>query len=101
MSYFNTIYADSLLPYCVFSVYMYHRSGSIRSCWSGIKTITKSLNLSCDTVKRVLTDLEQHSYLAKWVRRYRPNGAIPPISMYHRRAKGELRPFAEPRMGSI
>ena len=40
MSYFDTIYADTLLPHRAFPVYMYlkDRSGSTGSCWPGIKT---------------------------------------------------------------
>ena len=67
MSYFDTIYADTFLPHRAIPVYMYlkDRSGSTGSCWPGIKTIAKDLNLSRSTVKRALTDLEQHGYLAK------------------------------------
>ena len=48
MSYFDTIYADTLLPHRAIPVYMYlkDRSGSTGSCWPGIKTIAKDLNLS-------------------------------------------------------
>ena len=72
MSYFDTIYADTFLPHRAIPVYMYlkDRSGSTGSCWPGIKTIAKDLNLSRSTVKRALTDLEQHGYLAK-LPRYR------------------------------
>lgn len=64
------------LPHRAIPVYMYlkDRSGSTGSCWPGIKTIAKALNLSRSTVKRALTDLEQHGYLAK-LPRYRPNGS--------------------------
>lgn len=74
--YFDTIYADTLLPHRAIPVYMYlkDRSGSTGSCWPGIKTIAKDLNLSRSTVKRALTDLEQRGYLAK-LPRYRPNGS--------------------------
>ena len=76
MSYFDTIYADTLLPHRAIPVYMYlkDRSGSTGSCWPGIKTIARDLNLSRSTVKRALTDLEQHGYLAK-LPRHRPNGS--------------------------
>ena len=56
MSYFDTIYADTLLPHRAIPVYMY------------LKDRSRS------TVKRALTDLEQHGYLAK-LPRYRPNGS--------------------------
>ena len=74
MSYFDTIYADALLPHRAIPVYMYlkDRSGSTGSCWPGVKTIARDLNLSRSTVKRALTDLEQRGYLAK-LPRYRPN----------------------------
>ena len=74
MSYFDSIYADTLLPPRAVSVYMYlkDRSNSAGSCWPGIKTIARDMNLSRSTVKRALTDLEQHGYLKK-ASRHRPN----------------------------
>jgi len=76
VSYFDTIYADALLPHRAIPVYMYlkDRSSSTGSCWPGVKTIARDLNLSRSTVKRALTDLEQRGYLAK-LPRYRPNGS--------------------------
>ena len=76
MSYFDSIYADTLLPPRAVSVYMClkDRSNSAGSCWPGIKTIARDMNLSRSTVKRALADLEQHGYLAK-LPRYRPNGS--------------------------
>jgi GntR family transcriptional regulator len=76
VSYFDSIYADTLLPPRAVSVYMYlkDRSNSAGSCWPGIKTIARDMNLSRSTVKRALADLEQHGYLAK-LPRYRPNGS--------------------------
>lgn len=76
MSYFDSIYADTLLPPRAVFVYMYlkDRSNSAGSCWPGIKTIARDMNISCSTVKRALADLEQHGYLAK-LPRYRPNGS--------------------------
>jgi GntR family transcriptional regulator len=67
VSYFDSIYADTLLPPRAVSVYMYlkDRSNSAGSCWPGIKTIARDMNLSRSTVKRALADLEQHGYLAK------------------------------------
>ena len=60
MSYFDSIYADTLLPPRAVSVYMYlkDRSNSAGSCWPGIKTIARDMNLSRSTVKRALADLE-------------------------------------------
>lgn len=48
MSYFDSIYADTLLPPRAVSVYMYlkDRSNSAGSCWPGIKTIARDMNLS-------------------------------------------------------
>lgn len=43
-------------------------------CWPGIKTIASDMRLSRSTVKRALTDLEQHGYLQK-IPRYRDNGS--------------------------
>ena len=59
MSYFDSIYADTLLPPRAVSVYMYlkDRSNSAGSCWPGIKTIARDMNLSRSTVKRALADL--------------------------------------------
>ena len=56
MSYFDSIYADTLLPPRAVSVYMYlkDRSNSAGSCWPGIKTIARDINLSRSTVKRAL-----------------------------------------------
>lgn len=76
MSYFDTIYADTLLSHRAIPVYMYLRDRADKngSCWPGIKTIAKDLNLSRSTVKRALQDLEQRGYLVKQSR-YRPNGS--------------------------
>ena len=56
MSYFGTIYADTELPSRARAVYMYLR------------------DRADSTVKRALTDLEQHGYLQK-IPRYRDNGS--------------------------
>ena len=76
MSYFDSIYADTRLPPRAVSVYMYlkDRSNSAGSCWPGIKTIAKDLNLSRSTVKRALADLERRGYLQR-ILRYRDNGS--------------------------
>ena len=78
MSYFGTIYADTELPSRARAVYMYlrDRADSEGKCWPGIKTIASDMRLSRSTVKRALTDLEQHGYLQK-IPRYRDNGSIP------------------------
>ena len=75
MSYFGTIYADTELPSRARAVYMYlrDRADSEGKCWPGIKTIASDMRLSRSTVKRALTDLEQHGYLQK-IPRYRDNG---------------------------
>ena len=75
MSYFGTIYADTKLPSRARAVYMYlrDRADSEGKCWPGIKTIASDMRLSRSTVKRALTDLEQHGYLQK-IPRYRDNG---------------------------
>ena len=72
MSYFGTIYADTELPSRARAVYMYlrDRADSEGKCWPGIKTIASDMRLSRSTVKRALTDLEQHGYLQK-IPRYR------------------------------
>ena len=76
MSYFGTIYADTELPSRARAVYMYlrDRADSEGKCWPGIKTIASDMSLSRSTVKRALTDLEQHGYLQK-IPRYRDNGS--------------------------
>ena len=77
MSYFGTIYADTELPSRARAVYMYlrDRADSEGKCWPGIKTIASDMRLSRSTVKRALTDLEQHGYLQK-IPRY-PHGHFP------------------------
>ena len=105
MSYFGTIYADTELPSRARAVYMYlrDRADSEGKCWPGIKTIASDMRLSRSTVKRALTDLEQHGYLQK-IPRYRDNPTCIPCSKAAKKAqssaKGGLRPFAEPRGGS-
>ena len=76
MSDFNFIYAEEHLSHREKAVYIYLRDRADASgvCWPGIKTIARDMNLSRSTVKRALTDLEQHGYLAK-LPRYRPNGS--------------------------
>ena len=76
MSYFDSIYADTLLPPRAVSVYMYlkDRSNSAGSCWPGIKTIASDMKLSRSTVKRALADLEKAGYL-RILPRYRENGS--------------------------
>ena len=67
MSYFGTIYADTELPSRARAVYMYlrDRADSEGKCWPGLKTIASDMRLSRSTVKRALTDLEQHGYLQR------------------------------------
>ena len=77
MSYFDSIYADTLLPPRAVSVYMYlkDRSNSAGSCWPGIKTIARELGLSPRTVQRALADLERRQLIEKQNRR-RANGSL-------------------------
>ena len=77
MSYFDSIYADTLLPPRAVSVYMYlkDRSNSAGSCWPGIKTIAGELGLSPRTVQRALADLE-HRQLIEKRPRHRANGSL-------------------------
>ena len=76
MSYFDTIYADHLLPHRARTVNMYlrYRGDAQQKCWPSIKTIATDLHLSRSTVKRALGELEQHGYL-EHLPRYRPNGS--------------------------
>lgn len=76
MGYFDTIYADTLLPSRAKAVYMYlyDRADKTKSCWPGINTIAAELHLSRTTVKRALADLMQRGYLKKEAR-FRPNGS--------------------------
>ena len=76
MSYFDSIYADMLLPPRAVSVYMYlkDRSNRAGSCWPGIKTIARDLHLSPRTVQRALNDLERAGYIQRQ-RRHRENGS--------------------------
>lgn len=55
-------------------MYLRDRADSEGKCWPGIKTIASDMRLSRSTVKRALTDLEQHGYLQK-IPRYRDNGS--------------------------
>ena len=77
MSYFDSIYADTLLPPRAVSVYMYlkDRSNSVGSCWPGIKTIARELGLSPRTVQRALADLERRQLIEKQ-NRHRSNGSL-------------------------
>lgn len=126
MSYFGTIYADTELPSRAKAVYMYlrDRSDAEGKCWPGIKTIASDMKLSRSTVKRALHDLEQHGYLKK-ASRHRANGSSTSNLLYREikervvcttmqykplavsiiisrsSAKGELRPFAGLRGGSL
>ena len=126
MSYFGTIYADTELPSRAKAVYMYlrDRSDAEGKCWPGIKTIASDMKLSRSTVKRALHDLEQRGYLkkaypaqAEWEQhlqslyreikervvcttmQYKPLAVSIIISKSS--AKGELRPFAGLRGGSL
>ena len=75
MSFFGSIYADQDLPHRARTGYMYlcDRAGG-GSCWPGVKTIAKDLNLSSRTVQRALNDLEYAGYICRQ-RRYRENGS--------------------------
>ena len=55
-------------------MYLRDRADSEGKCWPGIKTIASDMRLSRSTVKRALTDLEQHGYPQK-IPRYRDNGS--------------------------
>ena len=106
MSYFDTIYADHLLPHRARTVYMYlrDRGDAQQKCWPSIKTIATDLHLSRSTVKRALGELEQHGYLER-LPATAPTAAAPPISIRCDKktgtaAKGRLCLLAEPRRGS-
>ena len=75
MAYFQDIY-HSDLSHRARAVYMYLEDhvDSEGRCRSGIRTIAAELGLSRSTVKRALTNLEQHGYLQK-IPRYRDNGS--------------------------
>ena len=78
MSYFDSIYADTLLPPRAVSVYMYlkDRSDAGNTCWPSVRRIAEDLKLSHRTVQRSLTDLERHGFLER-IHRRRPNGSLP------------------------
>ena len=82
MSYFDSIYADTLLPPRAVSVYMYlkDRSNRAGSCWPGIKTIARDMNLSRSTVKRALAIWSSTAILPSCPDTA-PMEAIPPISI--------------------
>ncbi|MBR2131843.1 MAG: helix-turn-helix domain-containing protein [Oscillospiraceae bacterium] len=75
MSLFGSIYTNPELPSRAKLVYMYLRDRSDRNgtCWPGIKTIAKDLNLSPSTVKRALNDLSHFGLISKQPR-FRKNG---------------------------
>ena len=77
MSYFDSIYADTLLPPRAVSVYMYlkDRSDAGNTCWPSVRRIAEDLKLSLRTVQRALTDLERHGFLERTHRR-RSNGSL-------------------------
>lgn len=88
-------------------MYLRDRADSEGKCWPGIKTIASDMRLSRSTVKRALTDLEQHGYLQRSHATVTMGAAHPtciPCSKAVKKAqssaKGGLRPFAEPRGGS-
>ena len=106
MSYFETIYADHLLPHRARTVYMYLRDrGDVQQkCWPSIKTIATDLHLSRSTVKRALGNWNSTAIWSAY-RVTVPTAAAPPISIRCDKktgtaAKGRLRLFAEPRRGS-
>ena len=98
MSYFDSIYADTLLPPRAVSVYMYlkDRSNSAGSCWPGIKTIARDMNLSRSTVKRALADLE-HRQLIEKRQRHRANGSLT-SNLYRLTAAKKSQPPAKGRL---
>ena len=109
MSFFDSIYADTLLPPMAVSVYMYlkDRSNAGDTCWPSIRRIAEDLKLSRRTVQRALTDLERHGFLERTHRR-RPNGSLT-SNLYHIAAgkgksappaKGEVRSQAVIRVAS-
>ena len=75
MSLFGSLYTESQLPSRARLVYMYlrDRSGRKGTCWPGLKTIAKDLNLSPSTVKRALNDLSHLGLISKEPR-FRENG---------------------------
>ena len=77
MSYFDSIYANTLLPPRAVSVYMYlkDRADSEGRCWPAIRTIALELGLSRSTVKRALDDLCRAGLLQKDPR-WRENGSL-------------------------
>ena len=77
MSYFDSIYADTLLPPRAVSVYMYlkDRSNADDTCWPSVRRIAEDLKLSRRTVQRALADLERHGFLER-THRQRPNGSL-------------------------
>ena len=98
MSYFDSIYADTLLPPRAVSVYMYlkDRSNSAGSCWPGIKTIAGELGLSPRTVQRALADLE-HRQLIEKRQRHRANGSLT-SNLYRLTAAKKSQPPAKGRL---
>ena len=76
MSYFDSIYADTLLPPRAVYVYMYLKDHADKQgrCWPGIRTIAAELDMSRSTVKRALDDLCKEGLISKEPR-WRENGS--------------------------
>lgn len=76
MSAYNFIYGEEDLSHRAKTVYIYlrDRSNQEGTCWPGIKTVARELNLSTRTVQRALRDLEQVG-LVTTQERFRENGS--------------------------
>jgi DNA-binding MarR family transcriptional regulator len=77
MPYFDTIYADDILPNRAKLVYVYlhDRMDSEKKTWPGLNRIAADLSLSRSTVKRAIKDLEKAGYVRKEFA-YRENGSL-------------------------
>lgn len=75
MPYFTDIYQADL-SHREKAVYQYlkDRADMGGSCWPGVRTIMKDLNLSRRTVQRALADLERRRIIRRQPR-YRENGS--------------------------
>ena len=75
MGYYDSIYASGL-PHRAVTVYMYLKDRANRegSCWPGVRTIAKELDLSRATVQRALRDLENGGWIVR-TPRHRDNGS--------------------------
>lgn len=76
MSWFDTIYADNDVSAHAKAIYMYlkHRGNTEGKSFPSVPTMARELHLSQSSIRRALTELVEHHYIARDPR-YRRSGA--------------------------